>query len=408
MVVIGCEFQILQLVEMKMAGRRVWRDAATLMLTAKSPQGAQELANKTAFSAHFDYSVLMLKRSSRSKFMPNAYVFPGGVVSGADFSSSWKDHFKHHGHNQDDLEQLVLKDVDRPLLMTGDPSEGLARDISLRLTALRETFEESGILLHRSKEERGAFDFSDKQFLSDWRSRVHKEPDTFLELFQHLETVPDIWSLREWSDWLTPTDLGEQGNRRFDTMFYQASLTSVPSTLLDHGEVTMVQWSDPASILAQFYDRQIWLAPPQVYELSKLLNFPHITNLDRVSQERQGHGLSTWLPVRMQCQDGLLSLLPGDHLYPDNPDYVGPQPADQQQRYGDYLQTLNYIKIYYFSAHIKKTIQLNYNGTMEESRGKDLPLNRLEFRDMYDCVPNVTYKSKHKFPSSTNFNDFQV
>ena len=28
----------------------------------------------------------MLKRSSRSSFMPNAFVFPGGVVSSQDFS----------------------------------------------------------------------------------------------------------------------------------------------------------------------------------------------------------------------------------------------------------------------------------------------------------------------------------
>ena len=44
--------------------------------------------------------------------MPNAYVFPGGVTSGADFASGWKDHFLHHGHNEDDLEAVVLKDID--------------------------------------------------------------------------------------------------------------------------------------------------------------------------------------------------------------------------------------------------------------------------------------------------------
>ena len=43
----------------------------------------------SAYSDHFDYRVLMVKRSSKSKFMPNAYVFPGGVVAEADTSGGW-------------------------------------------------------------------------------------------------------------------------------------------------------------------------------------------------------------------------------------------------------------------------------------------------------------------------------
>ena len=33
--------------------------------------------------------MLLVKRSSKSKFMPNAYVFPGGVVAEADTSGGW-------------------------------------------------------------------------------------------------------------------------------------------------------------------------------------------------------------------------------------------------------------------------------------------------------------------------------
>ena len=75
--------------------------------------------------------------------------------------------------------------------------------------------------------------------------------------------MPDLWSLVEWADWLTPTDLHEKGNRRFDTMFYLASLQEVPVTVRDELEVTASQWTDPASCLQQYYDRQLWLAPPQ-------------------------------------------------------------------------------------------------------------------------------------------------
>ena len=88
-------------------------------------------------------------------------------------------------------------------------------------------------------------------------------PNTRLPLVSEIEAVPDLWSLVEWADWLTPTDLHEKGNRRFDTMFYLASLTEVPVTVRDELEVTASQWTDPASCLQLYYDRQLWLAPPQ-------------------------------------------------------------------------------------------------------------------------------------------------
>jgi len=384
---------------MKMAGKKVWRDAATLILTAKSDKtgiakslsGAKKSAdrNVTDYSAHFDYKVLMLKRSSKSKFMPNAYVFPGGVLSQSDTSDSWLELFKNFNVNKDDLEEVTLSNVDRPLLMISDVNEAVSRDIALRLTAIRETFEESGVLLHKNDNTSGAYNFSDSSFLKEWREKVHKSPDKLVNLYQELGVYPDIWSLSEFSDWLTPTDLHEQGKRRFDTIFYHVGVNKVPETLLDQQEITAVQWTDPASILDQFYDRQLWLAPPQVYELGKMLRFSEMDKLDESSKERQKHGLKTWLPVRMECDDGMLSLLPGDHMYPDNPDYVGSDSSDTN------------------SAHVKKTIQIKYKGTIEESRGKNKSLNRLEFRDMYDCVPRVNYTSQNNHILPSTLTDFQ-
>ena len=214
----------------------------------------------------------------------------------------------------------------------------IAEDITMfRLTAIRETFEESGILLHKTGCEAGAFSFRDQMMLAEWRARVHREPGALLQLYREAAAVPDIWALVEWADWLTPTDLHEQGKRRFDTMFYLASLQEVPVTVQDQLEVTASQWTDPASCLQQCTDRQLWLAPPQVYELSKLLNLSRLADLERSARLRQRHGLETWLPVRVECEDGLLSLLPGDHMYPDNPDYVGPS-GESVDRWPKYPQ----------------------------------------------------------------------
>ena len=55
-----------------------------------------------------------------------------------------------------------------------------------------------------------------------------------------------------------------------------------------------------------------------------MLTMTSADDLERSARLRQRHGLITWLPMRMECEDGLLSLLPGDHMYPANPEYSAP------------------------------------------------------------------------------------
>eukprot|EP00092_Neocalanus_flemingeri_P040451 GFUD01044052.1.p1 GENE.GFUD01044052.1~~GFUD01044052.1.p1 ORF type:complete len:444 (+),score=141.66 GFUD01044052.1:111-1442(+) len=378
-----------------MAGQKVWRDAASLILAAKCPAGknlprgcksdsTQKITEPIDCSNYFDYKVLMLKRRSKSKFMPNAYVFPGGVIAQADFARGWRDLFRDFGYTEDDLEELVLKDVDRPMLMKAELDESITRDIAFRLATIRETFEESGVLLVKSStgssSQSEAYSFSSSSSLNSWQTKVHSNPEELLSLYRQVGAVPDLWAVKEWSNWLTPTDLHEQGKRRFDTIFYTACLDSIPTTLLDQAEVTAVQWTDPASLLHQFYDRQLWLAPPQVYELSRLLNFRAQHDLGQFSEIRHQKGLTTWLPIRMECEDGILALLPGDSLYPASPDYEG----NTGQKSGV------------------------YPGSLSDSLAASEQLNRLEFRDNYDCVPRVSCDSQHGHIHPCSYQEFQI
>ena len=335
---------------------------------------------------YFDYQTLMLKRSSRSKFMPNAYVFPGGVLAESDCSAAWVELFQSLGYNEDDLEALVLKDVDRPFLMSkAEVTEGVARDLALRLTAIRETFEESGVLLYRGAGQSGAFsDPAHTQWLAVMREKVQREPGALLSVYQHLGVVPDLWALKEWADWLTPTDLKEKGNRRFDTIFYWAQLESLPASREDQQEVTALQWGEPALFLHQFYQSHLWLAPPQVYELGKLLTFPRQTSVGEYCQGREAAGLSTWLPVRAECSDGVVSLLPGDLLYPASPVYQTDSSRDTN-------------------------IVMKLQGSLASSRGDGRQLNRLEFKkDFSDTQPVVSIKLPNKLVTPLTFKQFQV
>jgi len=331
---------------MAQAVARPWREAATLILTARQP---------TLEAATFDYRVLMLQRSSRSKFMPNAFVFPGGVVDQGDMAEAWLSLYRDLGQ-EDSLASLDIQDRPRPLVMVPREGEAVPRHLALRLTAIRETFEESGVLLLQGSPT------LHPELLAEWRGRVQREPGLMVDLCREVGAVPDLWALREWSDWLTPTNLSEQGTRRFDTMFYTAQLPSLPSALQDQTEVTAVRWEEPASLLDQARQNQLWLAPPQVYEVSRLLHFTKQEELQQFARQREGEGLSTWLPVRLQCSDGLLSLYPGDSMYPDQPDFIGDPSVGELP---------------------------SYPGTIAECRSSSPLLNRQEFPGGYSSSGEV-------------------
>ncbi len=112
----------------------LWRNSASLILAVR---------NTTPKNSNFDYNILMLKRSSKSKFMPRAFVFPGGITEKSDFCQTWRDLLQ----SVKPLEQLILRGVPRPIIMKSQPGL-LEPDIGFRINAIRETFEETGILLH--------------------------------------------------------------------------------------------------------------------------------------------------------------------------------------------------------------------------------------------------------------------
>ncbi len=63
-----------------------WSEASTLILIAKY--------NKTVNNDNkYNYRVLMAKRSTKSSYMSNAFVFPGGKLDFDDFNKRWLEVF---------------------------------------------------------------------------------------------------------------------------------------------------------------------------------------------------------------------------------------------------------------------------------------------------------------------------
>lgn len=121
----------------------------------------------------------------------------------------------------------------------------------LRLTTIRETFEEVGILICRrscgSSNPAGGHMYEyeqlmDRKVVQAWQTKIRKNSEEFFNLCTELNCVPDLSALWEWSNWLTPTIIKPKA--RFDTMFYMIVLPSMLRVAYDTHEVASAQVSE--------------------------------------------------------------------------------------------------------------------------------------------------------------------
>ena len=73
------------------------------------------------------------------------------------------------------------------MVESSNQPDSLDANIAFRLTAIRETFEESGVFLaqyHSNPADEGA--------MSEWCSRVRKDPTNFFEMCQQLNASPGV------------------------------------------------------------------------------------------------------------------------------------------------------------------------------------------------------------------------
>jgi 8-oxo-dGTP pyrophosphatase MutT (NUDIX family) len=215
------------------------RDAATVMLVRPAGGAGQPAGG--------GFEVYMLKRQSSMKFAPGAYVFPGGSVDPRDAEAdlAWT------GPDAAEWGRLL-----------GVPP-GPAR--ALVCAAVRETFEESGVLLAGPSPDEVVADTT----AEDWEADRHALLDRSQSLAglltrRGLMLRSDL--LRPWSRWITP----ELERRRYDTRFFAAALPPGQRTRDVGGEAAGVAWVRPADAIAAGQRREIFLMLPTRITLGEL------------------------------------------------------------------------------------------------------------------------------------------
>lgn len=71
------------------------------------------------------------------------------------------------------------------------------------------------------------------------------------------------------------------------------------------------QWSSPLEATESFISKEIWMAPPQFYEIRRLENFASLSDLHKFCLDHVLEGVERWMPILLLTADGQISLLPG-------------------------------------------------------------------------------------------------
>lgn len=218
-----------------LAGHRepaVPRDAATVMLLRQRPAGLE---------------VYMLRRKPTMAFAPGAYVFPGGSVDPRDTD-----------------EQVAWVGPDAAEWgRVFDAPPSLAR--ALVCAAVRETFEESGVLLAGESADSVVADTTSDEWEAD-RQALLDHSVSLAELLARRGLMLRADLLRPWSRWITPVI----EPRRFDTRFFAAALPAGQRTRDVGGEASEVAWVVAGEALQAGKRGEIRLFPPTAVTLSEL------------------------------------------------------------------------------------------------------------------------------------------
>ncbi|HTO71907.1 MAG TPA: NUDIX hydrolase [Myxococcota bacterium] len=258
--------------------------AATVMLLRDSAAGPE---------------VLLLERHAKSEFLPSAYVFPGGRVEADDHALA---------------DRVVGLDAAGASRAVGTVPREQA--LGFFVAAIRETFEECGILLARRRGESALVDAAHAAELARHRLAVQSGEASFRALVLREDLLLAADRLAAHAHWITPED----SPRRFDTVFFAAETPAGHEALHDGVELTDHVWLRPEQGLAEYRAGRRQMILPTWANLETLCGFARSSDALAESHKRT---LVPILPVLTQ-RDGVRRIeIPRGSGYPTVEELLG-------------------------------------------------------------------------------------
>ena len=204
--------------------------------------------------------VFLLKRHGLSDVLGGAYVFPGGKVDLRDAEIDMRQHL--------DRDPAELHD------RLGEHDLDAVTAASLYVAAIREAFEESGILFVQQS----------SPAVAAQAGALLREGLSFEETLARLSLRLDTASVVPWSRWITPK-VPTVSSKRFDTRFFVSAVPGDQIARHDNHEATESTWATPRDALQRYWHGDIELAPPQIMSLSYLSHFRSVDEVLRTARQ---------------------------------------------------------------------------------------------------------------------------
>jgi 8-oxo-dGTP pyrophosphatase MutT (NUDIX family) len=234
------------------------RAAATVVLLRDGAQGLE---------------VFLVRRAAQSTVLGGVHVFPGGKLDDTDLA----------------LAHQLRADLDHAALAArlAEPELAPAVAASLFVAAMREAFEECGVLFAHTGETpararaQPAGPEPTRTGLPTTPSGVNNPG--FADQVRFAHRCLTASALHPWTRWITPRQPSVM-HTRFDTRFFLAALPAGQTAVHDNHEATASAWLTPQAALQRYWHNEIEMAPPQIMSLVQLAR--HATMASALSQAR--------------------------------------------------------------------------------------------------------------------------
>ena len=232
--------------------------------------------------------VFMVRRVIQSDFAPDVFVFPGGSVSADDRAA-------------EQAEQICT-----PVASSNaDPEGRTILGSGTRTAAIRELFEEAGVLLAYRAEQILAISEEDVARFDNYRQAFNQRKGSLIEMAraENLRLATD--RLGYFAHWITPEGMP----KRFDTHFFITTAPAEQQAAHDRLETSEGIWISPTEALARSERGEFPLVFATIHQLRELAAFHSVQ--EALESTTMQH-VATHVPILEQRAGGARVYLPGD------------------------------------------------------------------------------------------------